>query len=57
MCGKCDTLRRQIAVTRRLSAELTDPASVLFNKADLKALQEQLARAINTILPRDRLRL
>ena len=46
MCKKCDTLRRQIAATRMLSVELTDPASVVFNKADITALEENLARAI-----------
>jgi hypothetical protein len=51
MCGKCDILRRQIAATRRFSAELTDPVSILFNKADLKALQERLTKAIGNHPP------
>lgn len=46
MCKKCENLRREIVATRTLSAELTDPASIVINKADLKALEERLIRVI-----------
>jgi hypothetical protein len=46
MCKKCDTLRRQIAATRTLSTGLTDPTSIVLNKADIKALEESLMRVL-----------
>jgi hypothetical protein len=35
-----------MAATRIFSADLTDPASVALNKADIKVLEEKLTRAI-----------
>jgi hypothetical protein len=46
MCNKCDTLRRHITASRMLSTELTDPVSIAFNRADIKALEESLVRVI-----------
>ena len=45
MCKKCNEIRWQIEATRTLSAELTDPASIVLNKADIIALEESLIRA------------
>lgn len=47
MCNRCETLRRHIAATRALSTELTDPTSIVLNRADLRALDETLMRAIS----------
>ncbi len=46
MCKKCENLRWEIAATRMLSPDLTDLSSIVLNKADLKTLEENLARAI-----------
>jgi hypothetical protein len=46
MCQKCEDLRRQLAATRLLSTELTDPSSIALNKADIKALEEYLIRSV-----------
>ena len=46
MCKKCDNLRREITLTRRLSTGLTDPASIVLNKTDIKALEDKLAAAV-----------
>jgi hypothetical protein len=46
MCNKCHSLRREIAADRLLLADLTDPVSIGFAKADIRALEEKLTRAI-----------
>lgn len=48
MCKKCENLCREIAATRTISSELTGPASIVFNTADLKVLEEKLTRVIET---------
>lgn len=56
MCKICEDLCWQIAAVRALSRELTDPSSIVLNKADIKALEENLTKAIaNTILTQSRL--
>lgn len=46
ICKTCGDLRWQIAAVRALSTELTDPSSIFLNKADIKALEENLTKAI-----------
>lgn len=46
MCGKCDTLRREIALARGLLADLTDPSSIALVKADIELLEESLFAVI-----------
>jgi hypothetical protein len=42
MCGKRDTLRREIDLARGLLAGLTDPSSIALVKADIELLEESL---------------
>ena len=42
MCGKCDTLRQEIARARGLLADLTGPSSIALVKADIELLKESL---------------
>lgn len=49
MCKTCEDLRWQIAAVRALSTELTDPSSIVLNKADIKA--ENLTKAIANHYP------
>jgi hypothetical protein len=51
MCGKCDTLRREIALARGLLADLTDPSSIALVKADIELLEDSLVRVIATPHP------
>ena len=44
MCKKWEVLRLEIDATRMLSGELTNPASILLNEADIKAPEENLNR-------------
>ncbi|MDR6302730.1 2-phospho-L-lactate guanylyltransferase (CobY/MobA/RfbA family) [Nitrobacter vulgaris] len=51
MCGKCDTLRREIALARGLLADLTDPSSIALVMADIELLEENLVELIATHYP------
>ncbi|WP_158081531.1 hypothetical protein [Nitrobacter vulgaris] len=51
MCKTCEELRWQIAAVRALSTGLTDPSSIVLNKADIKALEENLTKAIANHYP------
>lgn len=46
MCRTCDNLRREISFARGISTELTDPTSIVLNKADVKTLEERLAATL-----------
>jgi hypothetical protein len=46
MCRKCDSLQREIARTRELLVDLTDPSSIVLAKADIIFLEEKLATLI-----------
>ena len=42
MCSKCDDIRREIALNRGLSMGPLDPASLIRNNAELRALEAKL---------------
>lgn len=46
MCSKCDDIRREIALNRGLSIGPMDPASLIRNNAELKALEAKLDVAV-----------
>jgi hypothetical protein len=51
MCHKCDSLRRELAASRKLATGLTDPASVLLMRHDIKALEERMAKILAELHP------
>jgi hypothetical protein len=44
-------LRRELAASRKLATGLTDPASVLLMRHDIKALEERMAKILAELHP------